>query len=236
MVYFLNFRVNRSCKRIVYAASSESYAYNTYQEKCNVLISCFKNLDAISVREDSLAVELNKLTSQKIEIVLDPVFLSDKSFYLSILKDPCIRNYVLVYHLSESRIASKTARRVAKDKNTGVIEIHAGFGLFINDKEHKQDLSPLELLGYIYYADMVFTTSFHGMLFSLIFNKDFYVINKGSITRQKDILKKLNLEYRVIDSENRLNEVMPVDYTSVNKQLLFYIEKSRIYLDNNIKA
>jgi hypothetical protein len=81
---------------------------------------------------------------------------------------------VLVYHLYESKEATRTAKIIAVKHNLNIIEIHACFDLYGNQDRHKQDLDSLEILSYIYYADMIITTSFHGTALSLILEKQFY--------------------------------------------------------------
>ncbi|GHU05148.1 hypothetical protein FACS1894147_11030 [Spirochaetia bacterium] len=230
MVYFLDFTQKKNFKKIIYAASSELYAYKIYQEKRDILSHCIKNLDAISVREESLALEISKYSSKKIHVLLDPVFLSDRSFYLSELKHPGVKKYIFAYYMSRPKLNQGTTLQNAKEEKKNIIEYYAAGIFIVNKKPMNWEGTVWTLMSYIYYADIVITTSYHGMLFSLIFNKDFYVINKGSIIRQRDLLKRLHLESRIIDSYDCLNNCMPIDYTEVNKRLSAYIEESKTFL------
>jgi hypothetical protein len=234
-IYFLNFETKKGIKKIAYAASSESSAYEYYKEHHNILQEFFENFNAISVREDSLAIELQNYISKKIETVLDPTFLFDRLFYMKILKDPNVRNYILVYHVYESRLASTIAKNIAKEKGLSIIEIHAGFKVYMNKEQHKQNLDPLELLGFICFADIILTTSFHGTALSLIFNKNFYVIDKGYNTRLRDLLNLLEIENRLINSSH-IGTGSPIDYSKVQKILFSYIDHSKYFIVNNINA
>jgi hypothetical protein len=232
-VYFINFKTKKEIKKIAYAASSESYV--NYEKYHDILPIFLDNFDAISVREEYLAVELKKYTSKKIETTLDPTFLFDRFFYMKILKDPNFRNYILVYHLYESRFASGLANNIAKEKGLSIVEIHAGFTIHINKKRHKQTLDPLELIGFICFADIIFTSSFHGMAFSLIFNKNFYVVNKGYNTRLRYLLNLLNIENRLINS-SPVNTEDAIDYSKIQEILFPYINRTKYFLLNSIDA
>jgi hypothetical protein len=233
-VYFLNFAGNRPCKKIAYAASSESYAYEWYDKKRDVLALFLAGFDGISVREESLASKLSGYTSKKIEAVVDPVFLFDKTFYAKIMKDPGVRNYILVYHIKESKNASRIAAQTARAGNKAVIEIHGGFVPFADPKRHKQDLCPLELLGCIFHADMVLTTSFHGMALSLILHKEFYVIDTEGMIRQRNLLEKLRLEDRIVNSADEIGRTPHLDYDAIDERLRPYIHGSKEFLRRHL--
>ena len=69
-------------------------------------------------------------------------------------------------------------------------------------------------------AEMTIVDSFHGMVFSIIFNKPFWVIgnpNRG-MSRFTSLLKVFHLEDRLLDAD-QLQEVdinRPIDWSSVN--------------------
>ncbi|MCL1937872.1 MAG: polysaccharide pyruvyl transferase family protein [Candidatus Azobacteroides sp.] len=231
-VYFLNFCKNDKSKKISYAASSEIYAYGCFAQQSNELHKYLDNFDAISVRENILAEELRKYTNKEITTVLDPTFLFDKTFYESLIKEPVIRNYVLVYHLYESEESSFAAKKIAQERNLSVVEIHAGFTNNIKNN-HKQGLDSLEILGYIYYADLIFATSFHGMALSLVLNKQFYIVNKGDNSRMRNLLESLNISERMINSVDDINS-NEIDFANVNKLLLYQKEQSKSFLQSNL--
>ena len=69
---------------------------------------------------------------------------------------------------------------------------------------------------------MVLTDSFHGTVFSIIFNKPFWVIGnkERGIARFDSILSLFNLKNRfVVDYEHiNLNINEPIEWSSVNKK------------------
>ena len=89
-------------------------------------------------------------------------------------------------------------------------------------------------------AQFVVTDSFHGMVFSIIFNKPFIVIlniERGA-SRFISLLSMLHLENRVVavGEELRKELLMPVDYESVNKILDSLKETSLDYLKRYLRV
>ena len=82
-------------------------------------------------------------------------------------------------------------------------------------------------------AEYEITNSFHGTVFSLIFNKKLivdYLSDKGKNIRLENILKLFNLEDRVLRKNNYLSLCKGIDYEKVNKILVVEREKSINYL------
>ena len=72
-------------------------------------------------------------------------------------------------------------------------------------------------------AEMTVVDSFHGMVFSILFNKPFWVIGNAErgMSRFTSLLKLFNLEDRLLD-ESRLDNVdykRPIDWIKVNTLL-----------------
>ena len=84
----------------------------------------------------------------------------------------------------------------------------------------------------IYNSKMVISNSFHATVFSLIFHKDFYVIkrNENINVRMLDLLKLVNLEDRMIASEEEFESVQPIDWDKVDQILNEEREKSIKFL------
>ena len=88
-------------------------------------------------------------------------------------------------------------------------------------------------------AEMVFTDSFHGCAFSIIFNKPFWVIGnkeRGN-ARFDSLLKQFNLENRRFDINeiNKIDLTQPIDWEKVNTIKKEWQEKSLNFLKENLK-
>ena len=92
-----------------------------------------------------------------------------------------------------------------------------------------------------YTAELIITDSFHGCVFSILFNKPFITIgnvNRG-LSRFQTLLNLFNLEDRLVLNPD-LNKIQSliktkIDYTKVNLILEEEREKSKQYFKNNLK-
>lgn len=134
--------------------------------------------------------------------------------------------------------------KFAKSKNIKVVSIPSSKGPFNKNWKEFIDISPNEWLGLIEKANYIFTDSFHGAIFSIIFNKDFFLLKrfmdgnkkKSENSRIYTLCKKLSLQDRLFDSSNLqdIYTVNEIDYSRVldlNKQI---INKSKKWLINNL--
>ena len=226
--YFLNFPKSKNALKISYAASSEFTAFNEFNKYKDLLSKSLNDFDSISVREDNLKEELRKYTNKSISVCIDPTFLLEKERYEKILEIPKERKYVLIYHMSETTDAVKLAEHIAKEKGLKVIEIHASFNSSKGGR-HKRNLGPLQILGYIKYADTVITNSFHGAALSIILKKDLWVINKYKSARLINLLSLAGLTSRYIQTLEEYEENQ-IDYTKVQENMYQSIENSKTFL------
>ena len=84
-------------------------------------------------------------------------------------------------------------------------------------------------------AEYVITDSFHGTVFSILFNKPFVVManRERGMARLTSLLKKFKLEERWVHSLEDVTDKMlyaPVDFAKVNQMLDIEREKAKIFL------
>ena len=231
--FFLNFPVKSGALKVSYAASSEYFSYDCIFQNKKRVKNLLEKFNSISVREKSLQEVIERITQKQISLCVDPTFLLSKEDYYKIAIRPKVKSYVLVYHMQEDSRSVDLAERIAKSKNIDVIEIHADFYRSTNRKRHKIGLGPLELLGYIAYADSVITTSFHGMALSIILQKNFWSFITSSSTRQLNLLEALDLRSRML--ENLYSFVShDIDYSIVNRKIRLLIENSESFLQKSL--
>lgn len=199
--YFLDF-VPENVIKASYAASlglSEWYYTPKQTKKISELLNMFKG---ISVREEDAVSLLKKNVQINAIQLLDPTMLLTESDY-DLITSPRIvdKQYVFVYWLGDkSNITGEIEHYKAKDLK--VIDL--------NLKDNIEQISVEDWLSYIKYADYVITDSFHGSLFSILFEKQFEVFqnHSGGIGRISSLCKMLNLE-----------ETTKIDYNNVNTRL-----------------
>ncbi len=229
--YLLDFPIKDEALKISFSASSEIAAFPLFIKNQDKIKRCLKDFDFISVRELFLKEELYKYTNKEISVTLDPTFLIRKEIYDKILIRPKENQYVLIYHMAETNEAIELAKQIAISNNTNkIIQIHASFKS-PKGKNHKRDLGPLEILGYIKYANAIVTNSFHGAALSIILEKNFWVINTYKSSRLKSLLNNAGLESRYIKSISDY-KCEDIDYNLVNSKLNPAIEYSKQFIIN----
>lgn len=236
--FFLDFACQN--KIIAYAPSIgfSNIESSIIQEKMKTLISRFNHL---SIREETGAKIIRELCNKEAQVVVDPtLLLNNKEWakYENSGLNSSLNNqkYVLTYFLGKSNKYIRKIQKYAKDNDLKIYNIPVYQRKKINKYNYNEKIGPSEFLSLIKHASCVFTDSFHGMLFSINYNIDFYVykrfnanskINQNS--RVLDFLKRLSLEERLVEknSEIFLNNI---NYENVNKKLKELRKKSSYYL------
>ena len=206
--YFLGSTAMENKWKIAYAASRGVPKPYTEEEK-ELFFHYINDISRISVREESLREYICQNSHQNPEVVLDPVFLHRGEFYDRILKKPAEENYVLVYYAEEvPKNAFSQAVAYAKFHKMKIVELNClptKGGLIPDQNEveriYRYDVGPDEWLGYLKYAECVFTNSFHATCFSILFEKKFFVGTRHG-DKITNLLEKLGLAQRKIYKGN----------------------------------
>lgn len=188
--------------------------------------SAFKSalsvFSSLSVREQQASDILKNILHRDVEVVLDPTLLLNSKEWLDVAKfDMCpTQKYLLVYivTIKPCDYVLELARRIARQRNLQIVRIcrdaypeHSG-----DDVKEILTAGPSDFVGLFSRAEFVVTNSFHGTVFSINFSKPFYsVIKKHHSTNSRltSILKKLNLEDRIVSVDSPLPEINNIDYT-----------------------
>lgn len=174
--YFLNFGDN-TAKRIAYAASIGKENIETkYLDYFKNSLSTF---DALSLREQACKQQLEQLINKPIEVTLDPTLLLSKYEWEKVCADiEELPPYLLVYDLSASKEFTDAVNALSKKLNLPVVHFRSK-KIYNNELKRFFDYGPAEFLSLIKNAEFVFCSSFHGTVFSVIFEKEFLVWNSG---------------------------------------------------------
>ncbi|MEQ5575227.1 polysaccharide pyruvyl transferase family protein [Providencia huaxiensis] len=218
--FFLDFlRDDKEIKRIAYAASFGVDHCDEYtQEELDSYAYLAKLFDAIGVREDSAVDLCDKYFDVNATHVLDPTFLLKKDDYINLInsdKTQPIDGNLMVYVLDPQEEKNKIISEIEKRHNLTSYNFMGNNTLGIYQPVTQW------LRGFME-SEFVVTDSFHGVVFSIIFNKPFIAIgNKDrGLTRFTSLLKLFNLEDRLISSLDDIKIAdRPINYYEVNKIL-----------------
>ena len=231
--YYLDFG-NDQTKRFSYAAS---LATNSIKDECKDFIKeKLAKFSSISVREKTGASLLADLGISNVSVVLDPVFLLDKSEWKQLslkgnLYGLSHESYVLVYDfLGNDDNMISFVKAYAKEKSLKIVSINdfseRGYAdININNA------GPLEFLSLIDNAACVVASSFHATAFSVILEKEFYTFNlKGhnNSSRMLDFLSTIGLQDRM-NSEDIIDN--PIDWKKISSNLLLKLKQSKEFLN-----
>jgi len=177
---FLNFAPK--AKRIAYAPSfgvSKIPSYNRAFIKKQLT-----GITDISVRELQGAEMVKELTGRDVPVVLDPTMLHTgeqwRSLYQANTAPADGSDYILCYFFDEpsEEIVAKICR-FAADKQLQVRVLVASNKAFLEKGAVLVDAGPMEFLQLIDNARYVFTNSFHGCVFSVLFEKEFIAFGRN---------------------------------------------------------
>jgi hypothetical protein len=222
-------------KKISYAASVPDAVIPEGQKPYfREYLNAFSSL---SVREEKFAKELENLTGKKVETVVDPTLLLTKEDYEELLyKEPLeTEDYIFAYYVVESEALKNCAAKAAQLLGIKLIELHYKKTPQIQGKNMVFDAGPREFLTYIRDAGMVLTNSFHGTVFSILFQKDFYSVYHTN-GRIENLLGFLGLEERHIQVENEMQLNSEIDYAQSIERLKEYRRNSVGFLERGIEC
>ncbi len=238
-IYTLNF-AKENTNKIIYGASvgnDELLEPNkeVYKEK-------LKDIECISVREENVANRLEKMLNKKVEKVLDPTLLLEKEKWEELVyKEKPVNldktKYILVYTLFENIEITKIADYLSN--KTGLKVIHfRKYNAYKNELMSMYTKGPADFVNAFKNAEYIVTNSFHGLVFSIIFERNFYALMpKSRGGRLKDLISLTGLDKRAVNSledvkSKEINE--QIDYASVKNKLDIEKAKSMKYLRGGI--
>lgn len=234
-----------SAKKIAYAPSIGALSDNP--EVVNLVEPWLHDFSAISCREKSGAEFLSKTLGRKIPAVADPTLLLSGREWISMLnlsKTGQTQDYVVCYLLTYNPEYLKIAHNYAKQNNLQ-LKVIVTDSRFVCNKYICCYPSPQEFLNLILNADKVFTDSFHGSIFSILFNRNLTTFKrfKDNIANNQNqriynLFRRLDLLDRFVDSKTYKYQeaVKGIDYAPVDRRLDAFRQESLTFLSNAISA
>lgn len=228
---FLRFAKKYNIPKIAYAASFGINEWEYSDELTKECANLAQLFTAISTREDSGVELCTKKLSVHAVGMNDPTLLLDKKDYIELCKDIPKNNqrYLLAYLLDISNEQKIAITKFAQTNDLGVI---------FCTSETNIEMSVEEWLALYRDATFVITNSFHGTVFSIINNVDFYSIihvNRGA-DRFISLLSRFNLCDRLINSPEQLPQrIKSIKWNKVNEIKKIWEERGILFLKNSLK-
>lgn len=217
----------------VISYSASFGVYEVPEECIPIYEKGLESLDYISVREKAGKELVKKLSNREAEVVLDPTLLLSTEQWKQIADTSKIKiqkKYILTYFLGN-----------LKDEDEIYIEKYAqnhGFSIVQLGKRGNAywAAGPEDFVKLFQGSEAVFTDSYHGCIFSIIFEKYFEAFHRISKTpsmnsRLETLFADLNLEDRWHDS---LHMDSKLDYENVCKQITQRKTSSMSFLTNSL--
>lgn len=234
---FLDFTERNHVKRIAYAASFGTSKWEftpQMTEKCARLAKCF---DLITVREMSGVDLCRNHLGVDSTWVLDPTMLLNREDYENLVlleKEPKSAGTLFHYILDPSDEKRCLIEMMAVEQGlqpfTIMPKCQAENRTKWDVKHRIEDCvfpSPTSWLRGFMDSEMVIVDSFHGAVFSIIFNKPFWVLGnkRRGNARFESLLGTFGLEDRMIESKQEVDFTVPIDWKKVNE--ILHKEKKR---------
>lgn len=221
--------------RFSYAASIKE---KSIKEK-DIFYQHLSRFKMISLREHSFLSEMQNYCKQKIVQVLDPTLLLTAEDYNPLVcLDKLIEDkfiFFFIYPIGDAiREYVPFVNTLARKYHLKIL--HTCFDapdyMFVNNAGCVMYEGINEFLWYMKHAEIVVTTSYHGMIFSLVFQRPFYLfIREAGKERLLELTELLGLQDRVVTNyipANRLSD--DINYKSVNKILNRERKRSNMFL------
>lgn len=212
--YLLNFLENDKL-RISYAASLGNYVIPS--EEMSLFEGQLAAFSGVSVREPIGASTIRKYVSGNVFVHVDPTLLLDEKEWTVMARLPkATKKYIFIYAAGNVEKIISTAKMLSK--KTGMKIYYMG-NFSIPEGKKLALVTPEKWLGYMKGAGYVLTNSFHGTVFSIIFNKQFFV-DLGKIElrdgktmyhndRADNLVNLLGLKNRIIDNVESEWNIVP---------------------------
>lgn len=221
--YFLGF-VSDSKPKYAYAASMGSTELTA--EQWDFLRENLDRFNAISVREESTATKLQEILQKPVAAVVDPTLLLSCDEWEELCQEQIINDkYLFCYFISYNMRSRELAKEFAKQHHLQIVAVYMS-----NDECVFRDMGfadivinadPAEFLALIRFADFIFTDSFHAVIFSNMFEKQYVVLKRNekdkTYSRIFDLSHLMGTEERCCFDDERTT----IDYIDTLKKIKY---------------
>jgi hypothetical protein len=231
--YFLDFVKGKN--KFAYAASFG--VSDIPQEQRAYYRNMLGGLPVISVREHSGLMIIKSLTGRTASVMPDPTLLLSREEWLRVSKKAHCRTekkYLLTYFLGKQNLEMHSAvKSYAKKYHLRLIALND-----IRDPK-AYSCGPAEFVDLFAHAQLVCTDSFHGSVFSMIFNRPFLVFERESennsasmFSRIETLLMEFGLQNCKYTKTGQIDRLPHVDFSRANSIISTKREEAFSFLKN----
>lgn len=219
-------------------------------EQRAMLRASLKGYRAVSVREQKAVEQLRDMHIDS-ELVLDPTLLLTRDEWNSLCSSRRIDgDYIFCYFLGTFPAMRKLASKFAGKHHLKIATLPHILGecrhCDLKFGDYKlYDVSPADFLSLIRYAKYVFTDSFHGCVFSFLYQKQFFAFERidpccfGMSSRMDTLMKIFHTEPHFCNTKEKtslryLESVPEIRYADAPQTLREMKKRSMDFLDKNI--
>lgn len=236
-----NFHFNSDFEFASFAPESKRYSYaasigvsDIKEEQRARFIQNIKGMRTLSIREEDSIELIKRLTGREAMIHVDPTMLLDKEHYYWIEKIPpqgLPEKYLLTYFLGD--LLAEYKENIQKLADRLGLEVVA---LSETKGTRYYEMGPQHFLYAMHHAEYICTDSFHGAVFSILYEKQFFSFvrtdkNVSMKNRIETLVNKLGLQERLNNEMDLEVALKPINYEKVNKIVDIEREKAKKYLD-----
>lgn len=200
------------------------------QAEADITAQYLKKYKAISVREESALKMVENLGGHDAVCLVDPTLQIDKEQWLAMASPRLIKEKYLILMLlyNEDNHATEYARAIADQRGLELVKLSWEMRRPPMVDKLMTHRSPADFLSLFHYADFVVTNSFHGLAFSINFERQFIVVPRNEYNSRIDNLLRLTgLTERLVESRKQLTIAKKeINYAPVRDKL--EVEKRRV--------
>lgn len=248
MVLALNFN-HKTIPKIAYAPSMGIKRVSSRNRAVvSEMAKRIDRIDSISVREKRAREILSGELNCEIACVLDPTLLiSRREWHMLARKLRIKQKYIVVYILGKTEPYTNLIQRIADKYGAECIvwlDVIRGTVLKGKNVKRVRMASPQEFLGFIENAEAVVTDSFHGVMFSVKFRRNLYILarrysvrNIEGDVRLEDITERLGIQERLVRKASDIDALpKAMDYTQVSERYHRERKHSLQFLEKALKV
>ena len=190
--------------------------------------------DKIGVRELDIKERLDQLNLKNVYLNCDPTLLLSAEQWNSMIPEERVikEPYVLYYNLLYGSFNDTALHQLVKALGLRLITIKGVIERSSFNRNELSGIGPESFIRLIRDAEFVFTSSFHGLAFSIIFEKNFYASYLTKASRAQTLLSELGLLDRLLPPASNLSKfaLSPIDYSNASLRLQNYVQQSKDFL------